>query len=34
VEGMNAFARDVGILSGHPAYTDVVAEQFTELWKA
>src|SRR5580700_9965574 len=34
VEGMNGFARDVGILSGHPAYTDVVAEQFTELWKA
>jgi NitT/TauT family transport system substrate-binding protein len=34
VEGMNAFARDVGILSGHPTYTDVVAEQFTELWKA
>ena len=34
VGGMNAFARDVGILSGHPAYTDVVAEQFTELWKA
>jgi ABC-type nitrate/sulfonate/bicarbonate transport system substrate-binding protein len=33
VEGMNAFARDVGILSGHPAYTDVVAAPFTELWK-
>ena len=34
VEGMNAFARDVGILSGHPAYSDVVATQFSELWKA
>src|ERR1700722_9094216 len=34
VADMNAFARDVGILSGHPAYTVVVAEQFTELWKA
>ena len=34
VEGMNAFARDVGILTGHPAYTDVVATQFAALWKA
>jgi len=34
VEGMNAFARDAGILSGHPAYADVVATQFSELWKA
>src|ERR1700728_1798974 len=34
VEGMNGFARDVGILTGRPAYADVVAEQFTELWKA
>jgi NitT/TauT family transport system substrate-binding protein len=34
VEGMNAFARDAGILSGHPAYSDVVATQFSELWKA
>jgi ABC-type nitrate/sulfonate/bicarbonate transport system substrate-binding protein len=33
VEGMNAFARDVGILTGHPAYADVVATQFTSLWK-
>ena len=33
VEGMNAFSRDVGILSGHPAYADVVATQFSELWK-
>jgi NitT/TauT family transport system substrate-binding protein len=34
VDGMNAFARDAGILSGHPAYSDVVATQFSELWKA
>jgi ABC-type nitrate/sulfonate/bicarbonate transport system substrate-binding protein len=32
VEGMNAFARDVGILEGHPAYSDVVATQFQSLW--
>jgi ABC-type nitrate/sulfonate/bicarbonate transport system substrate-binding protein len=34
VDGMNAFARDVGILTGHPAYADVVAAQFSALWKA
>ena len=34
VEGMNAFARDAGILTGHPAYSDVVATQFSELWKS
>jgi NitT/TauT family transport system substrate-binding protein len=34
VDGMNAFARDVGILSGHPPYADVVATQFSPLWKA
>jgi ABC-type nitrate/sulfonate/bicarbonate transport system substrate-binding protein len=33
VEGMNGFARDVGILSGHPAYEQVVATQFANLWK-
>ena len=33
VEGMNGFARDVGILTGRPAYTDVVAEQFRDAWK-
>ncbi len=33
VDGMNAFARDLGILHGHPSYTDVVATQFSELWK-
>lgn len=34
VKGMNAFARDVGILKGHPAYGDVVATQFQSLWKS
>jgi ABC-type nitrate/sulfonate/bicarbonate transport system substrate-binding protein len=33
VAGMNAFARDIGILEGHPAYTDVVAAQFRSSWK-
>jgi ABC-type nitrate/sulfonate/bicarbonate transport system substrate-binding protein len=33
VEGMNGFARDVGILSGHPSYEQVVATQFVDLWK-
>ena len=32
VEGMNGFARDIGILSGHPAYDQVVATQFAHLW--
>ena len=32
VEGMNGFARDIGILSGHPAYEQVVATQFAHLW--
>lgn len=32
VEGMNGFARDIGILSGHPAYDQVVATQFANLW--
>lgn len=34
VEGMNAFARDIGILKGHPRYEDVVATQFSPLWSA
>lgn len=34
VVGMNQFARDVGVLRGHPSYTDVVATQFAPLWKA
>ena len=33
VEGMNAFARDVGILTGHPSYEQVVATQFADLWR-
>jgi len=33
VEGMNGFARDVGILKGRPAYEQVVATQFANLWK-
>lgn len=32
VEDMNAFARDIGILEGHPRYEDVVATQFSPLW--
>jgi NitT/TauT family transport system substrate-binding protein len=32
VEGMNGFTRDVGILSGHPGYEQVVATQFANLW--
>ena len=34
VAGMNRFAADVGILSGTPAYEDVVAAQFAPLWRA
>lgn len=34
VVGMNAFARDLGILRGHPAYGDVVATSFQSLWKS
>lgn len=34
VDGMNQFARDLDILSGHPAYEDVVATQFQHLWTA
>lgn len=32
VDGMNAFARDIGILKGHPRYEQVVASQFSPLW--
>ncbi len=34
VAGMNAFARDVGVLKGDVPYDRVVATQFRELWKA
>jgi ABC-type nitrate/sulfonate/bicarbonate transport system substrate-binding protein len=33
VEGMNDFARYIGVLNGNPSYTDVVAAQFRTLWK-
>lgn len=33
VTGMNAFSRDMGLMSGDPSYEDVVATQFSELWK-
>jgi NitT/TauT family transport system substrate-binding protein len=33
VVAMNSFARDIGILKGHPSYADVVAVQFGALWK-
>ena len=32
VADMNQFARDLGILQGHPAYEDVVATQFSAAW--
>ena len=32
VSVMNQFARDVGILQGHPCYQDVVASEFRHLW--
>ena len=34
VAGMNAFARARGILNGDPAYEDVVASEFSPLWKS
>ena len=33
VDGMNAFARDVGILDEEPSYQDVVATGLAPLWK-
>jgi len=32
VAGMNAFARDIGILKGEVPYERVVATQFAPLW--
>jgi ABC-type nitrate/sulfonate/bicarbonate transport system substrate-binding protein len=32
VEGMNVFCRNAGILTGNPAYNDVVARQVIPLW--
>ena len=34
VEGMNQFARDIGILKGQVPYEKVVAAQFAHLWRA
>ena len=34
VSGMNAFARRAGILTGSPAYRDVVATELSPLWTA
>jgi hypothetical protein len=34
VAGMNQFSRDVGILAGDVPYEEVVATQFSHLWKA
>jgi ABC-type nitrate/sulfonate/bicarbonate transport system substrate-binding protein len=33
VAGMNQFSRDAGILTGDVAYEDIVATQFSQLWK-
>ncbi|CAH1677263.1 ABC transporter substrate-binding protein [Hyphomicrobiales bacterium] len=33
VKGMNAFSRDMGILSADVSYSDVVATQFAHLWQ-
>ena len=32
VAGMNVFSRDMGLLSGEPAFDNVVATQFKDLW--
>jgi ABC-type nitrate/sulfonate/bicarbonate transport system substrate-binding protein len=32
VAAMNRFSRDVGILKTDPAYSDIVATQFSEFW--
>ncbi|MEC7491054.1 MAG: ABC transporter substrate-binding protein [Pseudomonadota bacterium] len=33
VMGMNAFSRDMGLLSGDPAFGEVVATQFSDFWQ-
>ena len=33
VNGMKAFSRDVGIMTGDPAYEDIVANQLSDLWR-
>ena len=32
VTGMNAFSRDMGLMTGDPRFEDVVATQFSHLW--
>ena len=32
VTGMNAFSRDMGLMTGDPGFEDVVATQFSHLW--
>jgi NitT/TauT family transport system substrate-binding protein len=34
VAAMTRFSRDVGILKGRPAYDEVVAAQFRDLWRS
>jgi NitT/TauT family transport system substrate-binding protein len=34
VTAMNQYSRDVGLLAGAPAYTDIVATEFAHLWKS
>jgi NitT/TauT family transport system substrate-binding protein len=34
VAGMNEFTRDMGLLKGNPAYSDIVATQLKHLWTA
>jgi hypothetical protein len=34
VAALNRFARDVGLLKGHPPYEAVVATQFRHLWQS
>jgi NitT/TauT family transport system substrate-binding protein len=34
VTALNQFAREVGLLGGHPPYEDVVAVQFRHLWES
>ena len=33
IAGMNQAARDLGLLQGDPPYRDVVAQQFSPLWR-
>ncbi len=34
VEAINRFARDIGVLDGEVAYADIVASQFSDLWRS